>query len=242
MTFGEISPNNAPNRKRDNVCKVDSPAALFSSATRINKRRGRKATPGAKTGSPFSCSRAYAQLPARPQAPIAASISATVPGRFNFLSQARSPDASQRVTRTMGALPPPVQTAAALPSHGFISRTRTTSGLAGRAEESSAFSIHRVFSNLKTWLAGTHHGVDPAYLPRVSRRICFTLQPEADSDGRISNSVGHRVKQEQCVACATQIVGVKCPSIFPIYCHNRVSKDTIKECFLLTKRLAKRGC
>ena len=27
-----------------------------------------------------------------------------------------------------------------------------------------AIHIHRVFSNLKTWLAGTHHGVDPAYL------------------------------------------------------------------------------
>jgi len=25
--------------------------------------------------------------------------------------------------------------------------------------------IHRVFSNLKTWLNGTHHGVEPKYLP-----------------------------------------------------------------------------
>ncbi|MGD0236784.1 MAG: transposase [Syntrophorhabdales bacterium] len=24
--------------------------------------------------------------------------------------------------------------------------------------------IHRVFSNLKTWLTGTHHGVEPKYL------------------------------------------------------------------------------
>jgi len=28
-----------------------------------------------------------------------------------------------------------------------------------------AVHIHRVCSNLKTWLAGTHHGVDPANLP-----------------------------------------------------------------------------
>ena len=33
--------------------------------------------------------------------------------------------------------------------------------------------IHRVFSNLKTWLAGTHHGVDPAYLPAYLDEFVF---------------------------------------------------------------------
>ena len=36
-----------------------------------------------------------------------------------------------------------------------------------------AVHIHRVFSNLKTWLAGTHHGVDPAYLPAYLDEYVF---------------------------------------------------------------------
>ena len=33
-----------------------------------------------------------------------------------------------------------------------------------RDPESRALHIHRAFGNLKTWLNGTHHGVDPKYL------------------------------------------------------------------------------
>jgi transposase-like protein len=33
--------------------------------------------------------------------------------------------------------------------------------------------IHRVFSNLKTWLLGTHHGVDPKYLQRYLDEYVF---------------------------------------------------------------------
>lgn len=33
--------------------------------------------------------------------------------------------------------------------------------------------IHRVFSNLKTWLQGTHHGVDPKYLPLYLDEFVF---------------------------------------------------------------------
>lgn len=33
--------------------------------------------------------------------------------------------------------------------------------------------IHRVFSNLKTWLQGTHHGVDPKYLPGYLDEFVF---------------------------------------------------------------------
>lgn len=33
--------------------------------------------------------------------------------------------------------------------------------------------IHRVFSNLKTWLNGTHHGVDPKYLPHYLQEFVF---------------------------------------------------------------------
>lgn len=36
-----------------------------------------------------------------------------------------------------------------------------------------AVHIHRVFSNLKTWIAGTHHGVDPAYLPAYLDEFVF---------------------------------------------------------------------
>lgn len=33
--------------------------------------------------------------------------------------------------------------------------------------------IHRVFSNLKTWLNGTHHGVEPKYLQRYLDEFVF---------------------------------------------------------------------
>lgn len=33
--------------------------------------------------------------------------------------------------------------------------------------------IHRVFGNLKTWLNGTHHGVDPKYLPAYLDEYVF---------------------------------------------------------------------
>jgi transposase-like protein len=33
--------------------------------------------------------------------------------------------------------------------------------------------IHRVFSNLKAWLNGTHHGVDPKYLPHYLQEFVF---------------------------------------------------------------------
>lgn len=33
--------------------------------------------------------------------------------------------------------------------------------------------IHRVFSNLKTWLNRTHHGVDPKYLPTYLDEFVF---------------------------------------------------------------------
>ena len=33
--------------------------------------------------------------------------------------------------------------------------------------------LHRVFSNLKTWLNGTYHGVDPKYLPHYLQEFVF---------------------------------------------------------------------
>jgi len=36
-----------------------------------------------------------------------------------------------------------------------------------------AIHIHRAFSNLKTWLAGTHHGVEPKYLQNYLDEFVF---------------------------------------------------------------------
>ena len=41
--------------------------------------------------------------------------------------------------------------------------------------ETHALHIHRAFGNLKTWLNGTHHGVDPKYLQHYLGEICFPL-------------------------------------------------------------------
>jgi len=36
-----------------------------------------------------------------------------------------------------------------------------------------ASNVHRVFSNLKAWLNGTHHGVEPRYLQRYLDEFVF---------------------------------------------------------------------
>ena len=45
-------------------------------------------------------------------------------------------------------------------------------GLPSRAHQ-VAPHIHRVFGNLKTWLRGTHHGVEPKYLPSYMQEFVF---------------------------------------------------------------------
>jgi transposase-like protein len=50
------------------------------------------------------------------------------------------------------------------------------SALAGFSHHPSlhlAIHVHRAFSNLKTWLAGTHHGVEPKYLQRYLDEFVF---------------------------------------------------------------------
>jgi hypothetical protein len=39
--------------------------------------------------------------------------------------------------------------------------------------ETHALHIHRVFSNLQTWLNGTQHGVDAKYLQIISMNLSF---------------------------------------------------------------------
>jgi transposase-like protein len=42
-----------------------------------------------------------------------------------------------------------------------------------RDPETHALHIHRAFGNLKTWLNGTHHGVDPKYLKHYLDEFVF---------------------------------------------------------------------
>ena len=51
-----------------------------------------------------------------------------------------------------------------LSSLGYDHDPITISGNQSRTDESLPM-IHFVFSNLKTWLLGTHHGVSPRHLP-----------------------------------------------------------------------------
>ena len=47
--------------------------------------------------------------------------------------------------------------------------------------------IHKAFGNLKTWLRGTHHGVDPQHLQGNSTRL-LPFQPHAK--GRVESLLG----------------------------------------------------
>ena len=44
---------------------------------------------------------------------------------------------------------------------------------------------HRAFSNLKTWLKGTHHGVGAEALAALRRRVRLPLQPPAHAHGGV---------------------------------------------------------
>ena len=58
-----------------------------------------------------------------------------------------------------------------LGEHGYDHRPKTQ----GSAKNAPKLlpRVHRVFSNLKTWLAGTHHGVSPQHLPHYLNEYVF---------------------------------------------------------------------
>ena len=53
--------------------------------------------------------------------------------------------------------------------------------------------VHRVFSNLKTWLAGTHHGVGEQHLQHYLNEYVFRFNRPTRSDGSLS--VAPRTRQ-----------------------------------------------
>lgn len=57
------------------------------------------------------------------------------------------------------------------PLRGYTHRPKTQG--AGRNASKILPRVHRVFSNLKTWLAGTHHGVSPQHLPHYLNEYVF---------------------------------------------------------------------
>ncbi len=58
-----------------------------------------------------------------------------------------------------------------LSRNGYVHRAIT---LGGQKNASKVFPrIHRVFSNLKTWLVGTHHGVSNKHLPQYLNEFVF---------------------------------------------------------------------
>jgi hypothetical protein len=50
--------------------------------------------------------------------------------------------------------------------------------------------FHRVFSNLKSWLNGTHHGVNPWYLQRYLDEFDFLLQPAQHDNACLPDPAG----------------------------------------------------
>lgn len=58
-----------------------------------------------------------------------------------------------------------------LSSHGYDHRSSTVGS--GKNASKLFPRVHRVFSNLKTWLSGTHHGVSRKHLPQYVNEFVF---------------------------------------------------------------------
>ena len=51
--------------------------------------------------------------------------------------------------------------------------------------------VHRVFSNLKAWLNGRQHGVNPWYLKRYLDEFDFPFQPAQHANGYLPDPAGY---------------------------------------------------
>jgi transposase-like protein len=72
---------------------------------------------------------------------------------------------------------------APLSGMGYRHRHKTQ----GRPERAAVIlpRVHRVFGNLKTWLRGTHHGVDNKHLPAYLDEFTFRFYAQPNADGRV---------------------------------------------------------
>jgi transposase-like protein len=127
-------------------------------------------------------------------------------GRLRLRKTARANETSIRQF-----LETTVEAAAVVATDGWAGYSK--SALAGFTHQPSlhrAVHIHRAFSNLKTWLAGTHHGVEPKYLQcyldefvfRFNRRntpmaafqsllgIASSIQPCPETQIKLQDSAG----------------------------------------------------
>jgi len=92
-------------------------------------------------------------------------------GRFRLAVAERADAVSIRSFLTSNVLPGSV-----INTDGWKGYSKTA--LAGYRHElhdpeTHALHIHRAFGNLKTWLNGTHHGVDPKYLQHYLNEFVF---------------------------------------------------------------------
>ncbi len=67
--------------------------------------------------------------------------------------------------------------------------------------------IHRVFSNLKTWLNGTHHGVEPKYLPGYLDEFVFRFNRRKTPMAAFQTLLG--IASNKPHSPLSRIVGVK---------------------------------
>lgn len=67
--------------------------------------------------------------------------------------------------------------------------------------------IHRVFSNLKTWLNGTHHGVEPKYLPGYLDEFVFRFNRRKTPMAAFQTLLG--IASNNPPSSLNQIVGAK---------------------------------
>jgi hypothetical protein len=70
-------------------------------------------------------------------------------------------------------------------------RTLAVAGADAFLGLSAGVPVHRTFSNLKTWLQGTHHGVRAKHLPHDVNEFVFRLNRRRTPMAAFQSLLGH---------------------------------------------------
>ncbi len=89
--------------------------------------------------------------------------------------------------------------------------------------------IHRVFSNLKAWLLGTYHGIEPQYLQAYLDEFVFRFnRRQRPADGGIPNFAWHQLHERPSLDEGSTLSGDNRISIIQLFINHYTSRALLR--------------